>query len=67
MNIPNNNNEIKCTEEDFKRLRDQLFRMLICGESGTGETNTWIHMLLKPLIYYDKTYLYAKHLEHGKL
>ena len=34
--------------------------MLICGASGTGKTNTLIHMLLEPLIYYDKIYLYAK-------
>ena len=40
--------------------------MLICGASGTGNTNTLIHVLLKPLIYYDKIYLYAKNLEQDK-
>ena len=55
---------MKNTEEKFKRLPDfmpdQLLRMLICGTSRTGKTNTLIHMLLKPLIYYGKIYLYAK-------
>ena len=40
--------------------------MLICGTSGTGKTNTLIQMLIKPLIYYDKIYLYAKNLEQDK-
>ena len=37
--------------------------MLICGPSGSGKTNALVHMLLKPLIYYDKIYLYAKNID----
>ena len=44
----------------------QCFSMLIFGASGTGTTNTLIHMLLKPLIYYDKIYLYARNLVQDK-
>ena len=32
--------------------------MLIFGPSGSSKTNALVHMLLKPLIYYDKVYLY---------
>ena len=47
-------------------MTDQCLGMLICGASGTGKTNALIHMLLKPLIYYDKIYLYAKNMEQDK-
>ena len=69
MEIPNydskNNNKL-----DYKQLYpfmpDTAFRMLICGCSGSGKTNTLMHMLRKPLIQYDKLYLYAKNLEQSK-
>ena len=42
------------------------FRMLICGNSGSGKTNLLHHMLMEPLIYFDEIYLYAKNLEQEK-
>lgn len=69
MNIPNYDN-IDNYKKPFKQLHsympEECFRMLICGCSGSGKTNTLIHMLRKPLIYYDKLYLYAKNLEQSK-
>ena len=69
MEIPNYDNNID-KSEDFKQLYsfmpDSCFRMLICGNSGSGKTNTLMHMLRKPLVYYDKLYLYAKNLEQSK-
>ena len=44
-------------------MPDRCFRMLICGKTGCWKTNTVLHMLIKPLIYYDKIYFYSKHLE----
>ena len=41
--------------------------MLICGKSGCGKTNLLMHILLKPLIQYDKIYLYSKSLGQEKL
>ena len=42
------------------------FRMLICGNSGSGKTNLLYHMLIKPLLYFDEIYLYARNLEQDK-
>ena len=42
------------------------FKMLLAGNSGSGKTNTLYHMLIEPLLYYDKIYLYAKNLEQEK-
>lgn len=68
MNIPNYDRKSKIL--NFKQLYpympEECFRMLICGNSGSGKTNTLIHMLMKPLVYYDKLYLYAKNLEQDK-
>ena len=47
-------------------MPDRCFRMLICGKTGCGKTNTVLHMLINPLIYYDKIYLYSKNLEQEK-
>ena len=47
-------------------MPNDTFRMLICGNSGSGKTNLLYHMLIEPLLYYDKIYLYAKTLEQEK-
>lgn len=69
MEIPNYDNKYN-KSDNFKQLcpfmPDSCFRMLICGCSGSGKTNTLMHMLRKPLVYYDKLYLYAKNLEQSK-
>ena len=68
MEIPNYDRHDKNT--NFKRLYGYMpndtFRMLICGNSGSGKTNLLYHMLMKPLLYYDRTHLYAKNLEQQK-
>ena len=68
MEIPNYNVDIK--NKKFKQLHsfmpNDTFRMLICGNSGSGKTNLLIHMLIDPLLYYDKIYLYAKYLDQEK-
>ena len=47
-------------------MPDRCFKMLICGKTGCGKTNTVLHMLINPLIYYDKIFLYSKNLEQEK-
>ena len=57
-------------ENKYKQLYpympSDIFRMLICGNSGCGKTNLLYHMLMKPLLQYDEYYLYAKNLEQEK-
>ena len=47
-------------------MPNDTFRILICGNSGSGKTNLLYHMLIKPLLYYDEIHLYAKNLEQEK-
>ena len=68
MEIPNY--DIDKKNKNFKQLYsfmpNDTFRMLICGNSGSGKTNLLFHMLIKPLLYCNKIYLYAKNLEQEK-
>ena len=68
MEIPNYDVDIK--NKKFKRrysfMPNDTFRMLICGNSGSGKTNLLYHMLIEPLLYYDEIHLYAKNLEQEK-
>ena len=68
MEIPNydTNTKNKKFKQRFSFMPNDTFRMLICGNSGSGKTNLLFHMLIEPLIYYDKIYLYAKNLEQEK-
>ena len=69
MEIPNYDNTGEAADK-FKQLKpfmpSDTFRMLICGNSGSGKTNLLYHMLMKPLLYYDEIYLYARNLEQDK-
>ena len=68
MEIPNYDVDIK--NKKFKQLYsfmpNENYRMLLCGNRGTGKTNLLSHMIIVPLIYYDEIYLYAKNLEQEK-
>ena len=69
MEIPNydtNDNPDKKYKQLFPYMPSDTFRMLICGNSGRGKTNLLYHMLIKPLLYYDEIYLYARNLEQDK-
>lgn len=41
--------------------------MLVTGQSKCGKTNTLIHMLRTPLVYYDKIYLYTPNQHQDKI
>ena len=69
MEIPNydsGDNPDKKYKQLFPFMPSDTFRMLICGNSGSGKTNLLYHMLIKPLLYYDEIYLYARNLEQDK-
>ena len=68
MEIPNYDSDTK--NKKFKQrysfMPNDTFRMLICGNSGSGKTNLLYHMLIEPLLHYDEIYLYAKNLDQEK-
>ena len=70
MEIPNYDSTGEASDKKFKQLYPYMpsdtFRMLICVNSGSGKTNLLYHMLMKPLLYYDEIYLYARNLEQDK-
>ena len=69
MEIPNYDSNIDKTnsyKQLYQYMPDDTFRMLICGNSGSGKTNLLYHMLMRPLLFYDQIHLYAKNLEQQK-
>ena len=68
MEIPNYDGDTK--NKKFKQrysfMPNDAFRMLICGNSGSGKTNLLYHILIEPRLYYDEIFLYAKNLEQEK-
>ena len=70
MEIPNCDSTDKDANKKFKQLYAYMpsdtFRMLICGSSGSGKTNLLYYMLMEPLLYFNKIYLYARNLEQDK-
>ena len=65
MKIPNYDRTTK--EPPKNSFLDEDFRLLIAGESGCGKTNTLMHILRKPLAYYDKIYLFSPNLHQDKI
>ena len=47
-------------------MPDRCFRMLVCGPSGSGKTNHLLLDMIYRVLYYDKIFLYAKHLQQSK-
>ena len=69
MEIPNYDSNIDKTnsyKQLYQYMPDDTYRMVICGNSGSGKTNLLTHMLMKPLVFYDQIHLYAKNLEQEK-
>ena len=68
VEIPNYDvdNKNKKFKQRYTFMSNDTFRMLICGNSGSGKTNLLYHMLIEPLLHYDEIHLYAKNLEQEK-
>ena len=67
MKIPNYDRKTKENAKKLNNIFDENFRLLIAGESGCGKTNTLMHILRKPLVYYDKIYIYSLNLHQEKI
>ena len=72
MDIPNYDKSDKSSSK-FKWIKEhpympkRTFRMLISGPSGCGKTNLLYHIIRKPLVYFDKIYLFSKSIEQDKM
>ena len=53
--------------EKGKEFLNEDFRMLICGESGCGKTNTLMFILRKPLVAFDKIHLFTPNFHQNKI
>jgi hypothetical protein len=68
MHIPNYDNLGKKKDKNEKEheykvlhpLYEKLSRTVICGQSGSGKTNLLMHIILTPMIYYEKLVIYTK-------
>ena len=67
MKIPNYDKKQNTTSKTLNDIFDEDFRLLIAGESGCGKTNTLMHILRKPLVYYDKIYIYSPNHHQEKI
>ena len=67
MKIPNYDQSRKENSKKLNNIFDEDFRLLIAGESGCGKTNTLMHILRKPLVYYDKIFIYSPNLHQEKI
>ena len=67
MKIPNYDRKTKENSKKLNNIFDEDFRLLIAGESGCGKTNTLMHILRQPLVYYDKIYFYSPNLQQEKI
>ena len=64
------NYDTKQNESSKRRLNDFLdedFSMLIAGQTRCGKTNTLMHILRTPLVYYDKIFIFYPNQHQDKL
>ena len=64
-NYDSNDDNASNYKQFYNVMPNKCFRMLICGPSSSGKTNTLMQMI-QNLLYYDKIYLYAKNLQKSK-
>ena len=64
------NYDVKKSVSESRRLNDILskyYRMSISGPSNCGKMNTLMNILRKPLVYYDKCYIYTSNPQQDKI
>ena len=68
MKIPNyDSNKQESKKRSLNNFLHEVFRMMVSGQSNCGKTNTIMHMLRKPLMYYDKVYIYTPNTHQEKM
>ena len=69
MKIPNYDTRSvnQSSKRKYNDFLDEDFRMLISGQTRCGKTNTLMHILRKPLVYFDKIYIFSPNLHQDKI
>ena len=67
MKVPNYDSELVADKTKHKSLLGSDFRMLVCGSSVCGKTNTLMHIIKKPLCYYDQIIIYTPNKDQDML
>ena len=67
MKIQNSVSELVADKTKHKSLLGNNFRMLVCGSSGCGKTNTLMDVIKKSLCYYDQIIIYTPNKDQDKL
>ena len=68
MKIPNyDNNKNEAKKRSLNNFLNEEFRMLICGQSNCGKTNLLMHILRKPLVFYDKIIFHTPNRHQDKI
>ena len=67
MKIPNYDTKSPTQGRSRCKFLDEDFRLLISGQSGCGKTNTVMHILRKPLVYYDKIHFFTPNQHQDKI
>ena len=69
MKIPNYDTRSvnQSSKRKYNDFLDEDFRMLISGQTCCGKTNTLMHILRKPLVYYDKIYIFSPNLHQDNI
>ena len=55
------------TMNKVNKFLDKEHSLLVCGQSGCGKTIIAMLMLRKPLVYFDKIYLYTRNEPQDKI
>ena len=67
MKISNYDTKSPTQGRSLCNFLDEDFRLLISGQSGCGKTNTVMHILRKPLVYYDKIHFFTPNQHQDKM
>ena len=67
MKIPNYDTKSPTQGRSLCNFLDEDFRMLVSGQSGCGKTNTVMHILRKPLVFFDKIHFITPNQHQDKI
>ena len=67
MKIPNYDKQQKPNKRKMVDFLDEDYRMLTCGQSNCGKTNTLMHMIRIPMVYFDEIYFYTPNAHQEKI